>query len=117
MVDFLADPGAADVTANVDFSLLTRATEGFAKTHGPITQSEFLKAMGIQTRMMMLLNKADATMRKEIVASYERLTGIQDHQMGQIYKFMAMTPLSVKESPYPFSLRSSIQQTVDSSEK
>ncbi len=49
--DPLKNPGQADVTAHVDFQALARAAEDVgARVHGPVTQGEFLKRLGIETR-------------------------------------------------------------------
>ena len=49
--DPLKSPGQADVTAHVDFQALVRATEDIgARVHGPVTQGDFLKRLGIETR-------------------------------------------------------------------
>ena len=49
--DPLKNPGQADVTAHVDFQALARAAEDLgARVHGPVTQGEFLKRLGIETR-------------------------------------------------------------------
>ena len=48
-------PGQADVTAHVDFQALARAAEDLgARVHGPVTQGEFLKRLGIETRAVTL---------------------------------------------------------------
>ena len=49
--DPLKNPGQADVTAHVDFQALVRAAEDLgARVHGPVTQGDFLKRLGIETR-------------------------------------------------------------------
>ena len=49
--DPLKNPGQADVTAHVDFQALVRAAEDVgARVHGPVTQGDFLKRLGIETR-------------------------------------------------------------------
>ena len=57
--DPLKNPGQADVTAHVDFQALARAAEDVgARVHGPVTQGEFLKRLGIETRAVTLMAKA-----------------------------------------------------------
>lgn len=48
----LVDPGNADLTADVDFSLLRKIAEreGIV-AHGPMTQNAFLHKMGIRQRV------------------------------------------------------------------
>ena len=57
--DPLKAPGQADVTAHVDFQALSRAAEVVgARVHGPVTQGEFLKRLGVETRAAALMQKA-----------------------------------------------------------
>ncbi|KAI8818400.1 S-adenosyl-L-methionine-dependent methyltransferase [Fimicolochytrium jonesii] len=97
--DVLSKPGEADLSADVDFSFLRESTHGIAAAHGPITQSTFLRAMGIAPRMNMLLQNADAKTRKELATAFDRL--VSPSQMGTVYKVMAITQEGV-EVPYPF---------------
>ena len=54
--DPLKNPGQADVTAHVDFEALARAAEDIgARVHGPVTQGEFLRRLGIETRAETLM--------------------------------------------------------------
>ncbi|TPX63202.1 hypothetical protein SpCBS45565_g06797 [Spizellomyces sp. 'palustris'] len=95
----LSRPGDSDLSADVDFSFLRAATTDLAAAHGPITQSTFLRAMGIGPRMNMLLANADAQRRKDIATAFDRL--VSPLGMGTVYKFMALTPEGAPE-PYPF---------------
>ncbi|KAI8870776.1 DUF185-domain-containing protein, partial [Ramicandelaber brevisporus] len=98
-IDPLSSPGIADVTADVDFAALRRETLASEDTasdkqqiafHGPMTQGDYLHAMGIQARLMALLRHAsDNETRKNLAMSYQRL--VDPKQMGEIYKFMTMT--------------------------
>ncbi len=57
--DPLKAPGQADLTAHVDFHAMARAAEDLgARVHGPVTQGEFLKQLGIETRAVALMSKA-----------------------------------------------------------
>ena len=50
--DLLSDLGSADLTADVDFSLLKRISQREeVLSHGPMTQNEFLHKMGIRQRL------------------------------------------------------------------
>src|SRR5207244_11581181 len=56
--DPLKNPGEADITAHVDFQALARAAEDVgARVHGPVTQGDFLKRLGIETRALTLMRK------------------------------------------------------------
>ena len=71
---------------------------GVVRTSGPVPQGEFLKRMGLQARMTMLLrNVPTAAQARDLVAAYERLVGTSDGQMGAVYKFLAYTPLGWPE--------------------
>jgi len=49
--DPLDTPGLADLTADVDFSIVKKVTEARTLVCGPITQSELLGRIGIEVRM------------------------------------------------------------------
>ncbi|XP_056261194.1 protein arginine methyltransferase NDUFAF7, mitochondrial [Seriola aureovittata] len=87
--DVLASPGSADLTADVDFSYLRRmAGEGVACL-GPVTQRTFLKNMGIDTRMQVLLrNCSDPSSRKQLISSYDMLTN--PAKMGERFHFFSL---------------------------
>ena len=89
--DPLQDPGAADLTAHVDFAALgVAAREGGAATHGPVAQGEFLTRLGIETRATQLLANATEDQATDITAAHARL--IDKEQMGYLFKVMAITP-------------------------
>ncbi|XP_071997344.1 protein arginine methyltransferase NDUFAF7, mitochondrial [Engystomops pustulosus] len=94
--DVLIDPGTADLTADVDFSFLKRIVGNTVISLGPITQQEFLKNMGIDLRMKVLLenNKDEATQR-QLIQSYDIL--MNPSKMGQRFKFFSMFPHSRME--------------------
>lgn len=52
----LADPGSADLTADVDFRYLRRMAGGGVACMGPLAQRAFLKNMGIDARMQASLS-------------------------------------------------------------
>ena len=58
-----------------------------AKSHGPITQANFLKGMGIVARLQALLPLVrDSDKRRDLVSGYERLVGTAGGSgMGEIY--------------------------------
>lgn len=53
--DVLIAPGTADLTADVDFSYLRRMVQGRVASLGPITQQMFLKNMGIDVRLKVMI--------------------------------------------------------------
>jgi len=90
--DPLKNPGQADVTAHVDFQALSRAAEDVgARVHGPVTQGEFLKRLGIETRAVTLMGKASAEVSADISAALKRLTDSGRGGMGSMFKVLAVT--------------------------
>ncbi len=88
--DPLSDPGAADITAHVDFtSFADRLRDGGARTLGPVSQSEFLYALGISERANRLLGGATAAQAESIRSATQRLT--DPGQMGNLFKVMVAT--------------------------
>ena len=83
-----SDPGERDLTAHVDFEALGEAArrEG-VRVMGPVTQGEWLRAMGIELRATALA-KAAPHRAEEIGGALERLTAAD--QMGTLFKVMAL---------------------------
>jgi NADH dehydrogenase [ubiquinone] 1 alpha subcomplex assembly factor 7 len=90
--DPLKNPGQADVTAHVDFQALSRAAEDVgARVHGPVTQGEFLKRLGIETRALTLMAKTTPDVSADISSALKRLTDSGRGGMGSMFKVMAVT--------------------------
>jgi SAM-dependent MidA family methyltransferase len=90
--DPLKNPGQADVTAHVDFQALARAAEDVgARVHGPVTQGEFLKRLGIETRALTLMGKTTPEVSADISAALKRLTDSGRGGMGSMFKVLAIT--------------------------
>jgi NADH dehydrogenase [ubiquinone] 1 alpha subcomplex assembly factor 7 len=90
--DPLKNPGQADVTAHVDFQALVRAADDLgAGVHGPVTQGEFLKRLGIETRAATLMAKATPEVAEDIVGAMQRLVGGGRGGMGQMFKVLAVS--------------------------
>ena len=90
--DPLDTPGEADLTAHVDFAALASAArnEG-ARVSGPLTQAEFLGALGIGPRAERLGRGASAEGRAGIDAGVDRL--ISPAKMGTLFKVLAVSAL------------------------
>ena len=88
--DPLREPGECDLTAHVDFARLVAAAaaEG-AAVLGPVTQGDFLLAMGLAERAGALGAGRSAEDQANIVAAVERLAG--PDEMGTLFKAMAIT--------------------------
>ena len=87
-VDPFAAPGEADLTAHVDFATLARIALSRDVRHlGTVTQGEWLRALGIETRADNLAHKAPHY-KQEIDAALDRL--VADNQMGSLFKVMGL---------------------------
>lgn len=95
-VDPLDGPGSADLTAHVDFAALGRLahTTG-ARAFGPLTQSAFLQRLGLLQRAERLKAGADAATRDAIDAATARLAGVDEGQMGALFKVMVLSSESL----------------------
>jgi NADH dehydrogenase [ubiquinone] 1 alpha subcomplex assembly factor 7 len=98
--DPLAAPGEADLTAHVDFRALgrTAATAG-ARVHGPITQAEFLRRLGIVERAGRLKARATADQAAQIDAALARLIAPGATGMGELFKVMAFSEPNIDALP------------------
>ncbi|KAM9316710.1 protein arginine methyltransferase NDUFAF7, mitochondrial [Gastrophryne carolinensis] len=101
--DVLSDPGAADLTADVDFGFLKRMVGDTVTSLGPVTQREFLRNMGIDLRMKVLLeNTKDGVSQQSLIRSYDFL--MNPNKMGERFKFLSIFPherLEKKEKVNP----------------
>jgi SAM-dependent MidA family methyltransferase len=90
--DPLKNPGQADVTAHVDFQALARAAEDLgARVHGPVTQGDFLKRLGIETRAATLMAKATHEVSADIDGALKRLTDSGRGGMGSMFKVIGIS--------------------------
>jgi SAM-dependent MidA family methyltransferase len=90
--DPLKNPGQTDLTAHVDFQSLVRAAEDLgARVHGPVTQGEFLKRLGIETRATTLIAKAAPEIAEDIDSAMKRLVGGGRAGMGEMFKVLAVS--------------------------
>jgi NADH dehydrogenase [ubiquinone] 1 alpha subcomplex assembly factor 7 len=88
--DPLSEPGAADITAHVDFAALARAARGSGATcFGPVSQGWFLSSLGIVQRAERLTRNGDTGARADIEAALKRL--IAPSEMGNLFKVLAIT--------------------------
>lgn len=91
--DVLVAPGTADLTADVDFRYLRRITDERVLTFGPITQQQFLRNMGIDVRLQVLLRSCtDSSTRKQLVQGFDMM--MNPEKMGERFKFFALVPHS-----------------------
>jgi len=98
--DPLTAPGALDLTAHIDFQALARAVEAMgAIAFGPLTQAEFLRRLGIETRAATLKAKADARKAAEVDAALARLIGRGNREMGTLFKVAAYANRALGRPP------------------
>ena len=98
--DPLKNPGQADVTAHVDFQALARAAEDVgARVHGPVTQGEFLKRLGIEQRAITLMAKASPEISEDISGALKRLTGGGRGGMGTLFKVLGLSGPNLPSLP------------------
>ena len=96
-VPVLESPGEADVTAHVDFAMLSvAARRGGAIVHPLLTQASLLERLGIHHRAEILKRKADNP--AEIDKAAQRLAGTTGDAMGLLFKALAITD---RASPPP----------------
>jgi SAM-dependent MidA family methyltransferase len=85
----LASPGAADLTAQIDFTALAAAARmAGADVHGPVPLGAGLRARGNGERASRLCRAANPRQARQIEAALARLT--QPEQMGSLFKFLAV---------------------------
>jgi NADH dehydrogenase [ubiquinone] 1 alpha subcomplex assembly factor 7 len=88
--DSLSTPGSLDLTAHVDFQALAVAVEGMGVNgFGAITQSQFLRRLGIVTRAASLKAKATDATAAAIDAALKRLISEGEAGMGNLFKAAA----------------------------
>jgi NADH dehydrogenase [ubiquinone] 1 alpha subcomplex assembly factor 7 len=89
-VDPLAEPGACDLTADVDFGRFARVCEkaGLA-VHGPVEQGDLLERLGAQARVERLAG-ANPVRASEIAAAVRKLTA--PDEMGSRFKAICLGP-------------------------
>jgi SAM-dependent MidA family methyltransferase len=98
--DPLTAPGQADVTAHVDFQALAHAAEDVgARVHGPVTQGEFLKSIGIETRAVTLMAKAPPEVAEDISSALKRLVGGGRSGMGTLFKVLGVSAPDIPALP------------------
>ena len=86
-VDPLATPGAADLTAHVQFDALARAARP-AVSSAVTGQGVFLERLGITARAEALARTASGAALEQVIAAHRRLT--HPDEMGTLFKVMAL---------------------------
>lgn len=90
----LASPGAADVTAHVDFEALSHAAfDAGAVAHGPVTQGAFLDRLGLAIRVELLCKGKAPAEQEAIRTGASRIAAA--HQMGEVFKVLCLAAPSL----------------------
>jgi NADH dehydrogenase [ubiquinone] 1 alpha subcomplex assembly factor 7 len=96
--DVLAEPGSADLAADVDFGALARAArEAGAAVYGPIAQNLLLDRLGIHVRAAALACSATPHQAEDISSATERLLHLE--QMGTLFKALAIVAPNLSIPP------------------
>jgi NADH dehydrogenase [ubiquinone] 1 alpha subcomplex assembly factor 7 len=86
----LEAPGAADLSAHVDFAAFAAAARGAgAVVHGPLPQGCFLTALGAKARLAALSARATPAQHAALASGLRRL--LDPAQMGNLFKAVALT--------------------------
>ncbi|GFG40096.1 hypothetical protein Cfor_10983 [Coptotermes formosanus] len=93
--DPLVDPGSADLTADVDFSYFRACVEDKLLMFGPVTQRDFLKRMGIDVRLQILLQNCDEKQKQNLLFGYHMM--VDEDKMGERFKLFSLFPSVLKE--------------------
>ncbi len=94
-VDPLSEPGSADLTAHVDFEILSQATPSAFSRLTP--QGVFLERLGITARAQTLARGRQATEVNAIATAHRRLT--HPEEMGNLFKVLGFFPESANPPP------------------
>ncbi len=89
-VDPLSQPGETDLAAHVDFAALSHSIQNNrGRVYGPISQRQFLTALGLASRARMLLAHADQKQKEQIQSGLHRL--MASSKMGLIFRVMGFS--------------------------
>ncbi len=96
--EVLADPGAADLTAHVDFEVLAQAARAAGCAHSRLTpQGVFLERLGITARAQALSRGLRGAALDDLVRAHRRLT--HPEEMGNLFKVLGLYPTQATPPP------------------
>ncbi|XP_025161320.1 protein arginine methyltransferase NDUFAF7 homolog, mitochondrial isoform X2 [Harpegnathos saltator] len=95
--DPLLRPGTADLTADVDFLLMKEIAQKNNRliTFGPVTQRRFLRNLGIDLRLKILLQNTTSIQKQQIESGYHMIT--DKDKMGNCFKVLTLFPFVLKD--------------------
>ena len=98
--DPLRSPGCIDLTAHVDFRGLAVSAETIgARIHGPVSQRDFLRRLGIEKRAAALKTRVAPEKEAEIDGALARLTATGTGGMGELFKVLAISDARLGQLP------------------
>jgi NADH dehydrogenase [ubiquinone] 1 alpha subcomplex assembly factor 7 len=109
--DVLEEPGLRDITAHVDFGTLGTVAGKNVAIAGPVTQGQFLIALGIEARAQKLAENATAKQQEDIMTALCRL--IAPREMGRLFKVMALMPKDGMLKPAGFGIAEANDEVSD----
>lgn len=89
-------PGSADLTADVDFSILKTQISEDCSWYGPVTQCQFLESCGISTRCSQLVASTEDKEKQQTVRD-SLITLTSPDKMGERFKFVSLFPATMRE--------------------
>lgn len=96
--DPLADPGAQDLTAHVNFGAVAEIASAVgARVWGPVEQGGLLERLGIAARAAALLGRASAAQAVEIGSARRRL--VDADAMGRLFKALVIADPALPAPP------------------
>ncbi len=88
-VDAIESPGEADLTAHVDFARVAQLADAAGlQVHGPMTQGDFLRALGLEMRAEALAN-ANPEHAERLAREVKRLSDASE--MGALFKVICIS--------------------------
>jgi SAM-dependent MidA family methyltransferase len=91
-------PGAADLTAHVDFATFAAvARSAGAATHGPLPQGIFLTRLGLFQRTDRLARTRPPAQASALIEAARRLA--EPNRMGRLFKALALSPRNCPTPP------------------
>jgi SAM-dependent MidA family methyltransferase len=99
VADPLACPGEADLTAHVDFEQLAElASHHGLRAFGPVSQGDFLRALGIELRAEHLKRKSNPQTSALVDDALKRLTAASPG-MGDLFKVLVLAHADIPALP------------------
>ena len=97
-VDILKSPGESDLTAHVDFEVLTQAASAAGVRFSRLApQGVFLERLGVTQRAQALARNLQGDALDALIAAHRRLT--HPEEMGNLFKVLGLFPAQATPPP------------------